>query len=389
MKCRSFRSVLTDAYRAGCEVGEGLSAALPEVVVLFASTNYLDDVASLLQGVEDGLGAPGAIVFGCSGDGVYESGAVGHFGVSALSLDSGGAVRWTVSTAPGVRADSFAAGRECARRAVDVLGPPDFAFALADGAVADGAVADGSRLVDGLSSVLQRPYFGGLAADDRKFARTFVLANGKAHQDTVALLAGRGAIRAWMSSASGWTLTGAPGTVDACRGNVIERIGGTTAGEFIRRQLGKTPDEVDLGVVPLATFPPGDRTHPALRTPLSFDSETGAVTVFGSIAQGSVVQACTATRGDVIAGVDLALGGLRPAELEPAGVLVVSCAGRKWLMGDQGRDEVARLQTWLGRDLPLAGFPSYGEIGPFRLADGSCGPSRFHNVTLVLCVLGK
>ena len=385
MKCQSVSSTNTDAYRAGSEVGEGLGALCPEVILLFVSPNYRPEFSDLLEGLRDGLGMAVPIVFGCTGDGIYETRTVAHHGVSALALNSGGCVKWTVATARGVAADSFAATQTCARRALATLdGKADFAFV-----VADGIKADGSRVVDGLRSVLDIPFLGGLAADDRKFAGTFVLAGDEVMEDAVAILLASGNLRVWMNAASGWTPIGKAGTVEACHGNVIERISGLTANEFMREQLGKSPGEVDIGLVPLATSSPGAEDHLALRAPLSFDSQTGAVTVVGSIERGASVRVCTATRAEVIAGVDQALQDAPRQGFKAVAALIVSCAGRKWVMGNHGHEEVERVFAALGRRLPMAGFPSFGEIAPFRKADGSYTPTCFHNVTFTLCLIGE
>lgn len=385
MQCQSASSTNTDAYRAGSEVGEGLTSIRPEVILLFVSPNYKPGFADVLSGLRDGLGTALPIVIGGSGDGIYETRNVAHHGISALALNSGGQVKWAVATARGVAADSFTATQECAHRALAALGgQADFAFVMADG-----IKADGSRVVDGLRSVLDIPFLGGLAADDRKFTGTFVLVGEEMLEDAVAVLLASGKLRVWMNAASGWTPIGKAGTIEACRGNVIERISGLTATEFMREQLGKNPSEVDIGLVPLATSSQGAADHLALRAPLSFDAKAGTVTVVGSIDKGASVRVCTATRAEVIAGVDQALQNAPREGFKAAAALIVSCAGRKWVMGNHGHEEVERVFAALGRRLPMAGFPSFGEIAPFRTADGSYTPTCFHNVTFTLCLIGE
>ena len=385
MQCESASSTNTDAYRAGSEVGEGLAAAHPEVILLFVSPNYKIDFADVLAGLRDGLGSALPLVFGCTGDGIYETRNVAHHGISALGLNSGGRVQGAVATARGVAADSFGAAQDCARRALEKLGgKADFAFVMADG-----IKADGSLVVDGLRSVLPVPFLGGLAADDRKFTGTFVLVGEEILEDAVAVLLAHGDLRIWMNAASGWTPIGKAGTIEACQGNVIERISGLTANEFMRQQLGKSPSEVDIGLVPLATSSQGDADHLALRAPLSFDAKAGTVTVVGSIERGASVRVCTATRAEVIAGVDQALQDAPRQGFKAAAALIVSCAGRKWVTGNHGHEEVERVFAALGRRLPLAGFPSFGEIAPFRRADGTYTSTRFHNVTFTLCLIGE
>ena len=385
MECLSFCSLTTDAYRAGSEIGEGLRALRPEVIILFTSPNYQADIQGLWDGLLDNLGNVTPVILGCSCDGIYETRGVASHGVSAFAMNSNGTARWTVATATGVDTDSFTAAQACARQALEALdGKADFALTMTDG-----VKSVGSRIVDGLRSVLPCPFIGGLASDSRKFASTFVLVDGKALENTVAVLLGRGDIRLWMDATSGWTPMGEQGFIEACHDNIIERISGRTAFDFIRIQLGKAPGEVDLGVMTLAADTLHNSERTALLAPLHFDADSGAVTMHGTVERGAPVYVCTATGERAIAGVTAMLDKHRPEWFTPAGALIVSCAGRKWAMGDLGRKELDCVLGPLGRDLPVAGFPSLGEFAPWREADGSYTTTHFHNVTCVICLIGK
>ncbi|HBF35675.1 TPA: hypothetical protein DDW35_14040, partial [Candidatus Sumerlaeota bacterium] len=277
------------------------------------------------------------------------------------------------------------AAQRCAQHALDAVGGhADFAFVLADG-----LQADGTLIASGVSSVLPTPFFGGLAGDDRKFSHSCVFWNGNVYENTVGMLIGCGKIDWAVNAASGWTPLGASGRLEDCEGNLVRKIDGKTAQEFMHEQLGKAPGEVDLGIVPLATYDQPDNPNFFLRAPSRFDEETGAVALFGSIANGHQVRVCTATRDDVVQGVEHALAALRDTGLEPVAAIVVSCAGRKWVLEDRCHEEVDRVFTALGKKIPLIGFPSFGEIGPFRQADGSYSPVYFHNVTYIICLIGK
>lgn len=382
-------SVKTDAYQAGDELGTQLRVIAPEAVILFASINYAADFAALFEGLGDALEpANRPVVFGCTGDGVYATDRVSHHGVSALAIQSGGTVRWTTTVVTGASADSLAAGRVCAERARAAAGPDaQLGFLLADG-----IGTDGSRIAAGASAALPFPFLGGLAGDDRQFARSYIFADGRVWQDAVALLVAAGPLSFRLNAASGWQPTGASGHVEEVQGRTLLRISGRSPSAFVREQLGKTPGEVDLGLVPLATYPTDAPDHFYLRTPSHIDPATGAMTTFGSIEPGSLVRVCTATRADVLRGAEQALSGAQAGAqtdaFVPAAALIVSCAGRKWLLEDHVVDEVERVFASTGSRLPLAGFPSFGEMGPFRLADGRYTPTFFHNVTFVACLLG-
>jgi hypothetical protein len=156
----------------------------------------------------------------------------------------------------------------------------------------------------------------------------------------------------------------------------------------MKGQLGKPIGVSDLGTIPLATYPSEGSDSFSLRSLSKLDPDAGTVHLFGSVVQGTSVRVCTATIEDMIDGVSSALDGLHLQKAEGMAAVVISCAGRKWLMEDQGKAEVERVLATLGRKIPLVGFPSFGEIGPFRKPDGTYTDTFFHNVTVVICVIG-
>ena len=384
MRFKSVSTIHSDPYRAGAEIGEALREIVPEVILLFASISYEQDFTDLFEGIRGSLGSTEPLIFGGTGDGIYETSRVANYGVCALGIHSGGKVRWSVAFEKGVSTDSYSAARSCALKALSQNdGKAVCAFVLADG-----TKADGSRIVAGINSVLRIPYFGGLTGDDRKFTRSRILLNGQELDDVVAILVASGEFSHSINAASGWSPIGAPGIIEECEGSSIRRISGVSAHTFMKEQLGKPLGETDLGIIPLATYPAVGTECFSLRTPSCIDPDTGAIDLFGSIDQGTTVRICTTTREDVLEGVSDALEGLKLEKAEGIAAVVISCAGRKWFLEDQGKGEVERVFATLGRKIPLVGFPSFGEIGPFRGPDGVYSDTYFHNVTFVICVIG-
>jgi hypothetical protein len=385
MRCKSTSSINTDGYRAGSEIGEALREIEPEVVLVFSSITYDGQFCDIFEGLRDSLDSAAVRVFGGTSDGIYETARVAHHGICALGLNSGGALQWTTHLERGVKGNSFEAARKCAAHIADQLGGVvNFAFAFADG-----VMADGSKIVAGLSAVLATPFVGGLAGDDRKFLKSRIFLNGEVYEDAVGVLAARGPISFVVNSASGWCPVGETGIVEEAHGRTVERISGRTPQTFLREQIGKVPGETDLGIIPLATYHGEGDGHYFLRTPSSFDEETGAATMFGSVETGAIVRVCTATRDDVLHAVEDAMQKTKREGFVPCGALIVSCAGRKWLLEEGSPAEVEKVLAAVGRRIPLVGLPSFGEIGPFLDAEGTYTPTFFHNVTFVVCLFGE
>lgn len=384
MRCQSVSTVNTDAYRAGSEIGISLRGISPEAVILFASISYEPEFPDLFAGLYDGLGSSDTLVFGGTGDGIYETSLTANYGACALGINSGGKCRWSVSVEKGVAKDSFAAAHSCALKALGEAGEEvRLAFLLADG-----VKADGSKIVAGAGSVLKVPFFGGLTGDDRRFIKSRMLVNGEVMEDAVAILTVSGDLRFSLNADSGWTPVGTFGKVEDCEGSRINRISGMSAQSFMKEQLGKPLGETELGVIPLAIYQPDGSRHFSLRSSSHVDSASGAITTFGSIEKNASVRVCTATRKEVLSGVRKAMAGAYDESFSPEAAIVISCAGRKWVLEDRGDEEVAEVFTALGKKVPLAGIPSFGEISPFRTTDGIYTGTFFHNVTFVICLIG-
>jgi hypothetical protein len=385
MRYLSVKSTLTDPYRAGLEIGATLAHISPEVIILFASMSYDPDFSDFFEALHDAIGTESVIIFGGTGDGIYESSGAENYGVSALGISSDGLVEWSIAFEQGVQADSFAAARECARKAVAFC-PASPAFRMV---LADGAKADGQAIASGIAAEIPGSFFGGLTGDDRKFTSSKVFLNGREYEDVVAILTGYGDIDYAVNAASGWTPVGNAGVVEENQGCEIRTISGESAQAFMARQLGKPLGESDIGVVPLAAYQTGSSEHFYLRTPSQLHPESGSVFTFGSVENGTVVRVCTATKEDVLKGVEDAMQGLTAESLGfiPSAAIIVSCAGRKWLMADRGEKELAVLIHKIGKAVPLIGFPSFGEISPFRNGDGTYTTVSFHNVTFVVCLM--
>jgi hypothetical protein len=385
MRYISAKSILTDPYRAGLEIGSALSRITPEVVLLFASMSYDPDFSDFFEALYDGLGTESVIVFGGTGDGIYETSGAENYGVSALGISSDGKVSWSTAIELGVHADSFAVARACARKALaSSAAPSGFLMVLADG-----TKADGHAIVGGITAEFPGPFFGGLTGDDRKFTSSKVFLNGREYEDAVAILTGCGDVDFALNAASGWTPLGENGIVEDNQGCEIRTISGQTAQDFMAGQLGKPLEDSDIGIMPLAAYQTGSTEHFFLRAPSQLHSDSGSVSTFGSVEQGTVVRVCSASREDVISGVAGAMQNLTSESLGfvPSAAIIISCAGRKWLLADRGEKELAAFLKHLGHSVPLIGFPSFGEISPFRRGDGTYTTVSFHNVTFVICLL--
>jgi hypothetical protein len=382
VKSKSISSINIDPYEAGTEIGDALSDIQPEAILLFASIHYAD-FSDLFEGIYDSLGTRDLVVLGGTGDGIYETTRVENVGVCALGFNAGGKIKWSLAIESDLSKDSFGAGQRCAQAIFDQGGDDlKLSFIIA------GMAGDGEHLTAGIRSVMATPCIGGLTGDDRQYQQGIVLANGSVYENAVAILGLSGPLAFEMNLASGWRPIGQTGLIEEAHGIEITRINGMTTTEFVTQQFGKPPTEADMGVLTMAVYQNPNSDKFAIRSPYKVDLETGAITYFASIEEGTPVRVCYATREDVINGVHEAMDGLPALDFEPAAALVISCAGRKWILGNRTREEVDRILPSLPASLPLIGLPTFGEIAPHREDDGTYSGTYFHNVTYVITLLG-
>jgi len=384
MKSCSASSQTVNAFRAGIEIGEKLFPINPEIVFLFISVHYIEKYKDFYDGLIEGLGQNVPLIAGSVGDGIIERQCYSNQGVAALALNSCGEVQWNASIESNVRQDSFKAARTCAESVVRSGDTPACAFVFADG-----ISSDGTCITNGLNAVLKCPIAGGLSCDDRKFSRTPILYGDTIVDNAILVVAASGNIICSINAASGWVPLGEKAVIEKCDGKKLYRIGGITPYEFFRKQLGKSLGEVDLGSIPLAVFQTEDTSQYTLRTPVKFDPETGEIVYFGSISPGKDAQVCTASKDQILGGVSTSVNGAAASITDPAACFVISCAARKWLLDDSFAMELKLLQDKIGTDTPIAGFPGFGEIAPFKNADGTHTETFFHNTTFVTCLLSR
>lgn len=380
MLARSAATRCLDPYRAGLELAEGVRAIEPEIIFLFSSIHY-EGNPELPAGLFDALGhAP--VVIGATGDGFYETDATAEIGASALGLNSAGKVRWHLAAADGAAQDIAGACERCAAALHAAAGAQPLSLCL----VFADLHADAAALADSLARTIEAPTVGGLAGDDYRLQRGFVYANREVLRDGLAMLAVTGDLRFAIHLAGDFTPVGLPGVVTEAVGTRLLRIDDKPAAEFITRQHGKPLSAADLGI---SAFLLAQREAPGLsqaRTIRQVNPADGSVTLFGAVQPEQRIRFCRVSPETI--GRDVRkIGAVLCQEKEcPAALLVISCAGRKRILGDEHiEDEVAVARLSCEHKLPLAGFPSFGEIAP-ACAAASDARAHFHNMTYILLV---
>jgi hypothetical protein len=353
----------------------------PQLVLIFGAPEQLRR-----QDVLDTIARawPEADLFGCSTAGDIAGTQVSDESVVVT------AVRFEHTTVRGAciridgPKDSFAAGESLART---LLGEGlVHVFVLSDG-----LHVNGSALVQGIASQLppEVTVTGGLSGDGPRFEETLVLWNGAPASNTIAAVGFYGSrLRIGYASLGGWDPFGPERLITRSEGNVLYELDGRSALDLYKTYLG--PHASDLPASGLL-FPLSIRTEigekPVVRTILSIDENDQSMTFAGDLPTGSYARFMKANFDRLIDG---AVGAARTSHAAvgaspPDLALLVSCVGRKLVLGQRVEEEVEGVREVLGESAVLAGFYSYGEISPFT-PTARC---ELHNQTMTITTLAE
>ncbi|MGE5452105.1 MAG: FIST signal transduction protein [Acidobacteriota bacterium] len=359
-----------------------LMAIAPQLALVFGDVALLSQPACLAT-LREAL--PGVTLMGCS-----TAGEIGQSGVSdgalvitALHFDDPCFTQVTTDLED--MADSAAAGERLARallrdglHSVLVLG--------------QGVAINGSALVEGLRQVLPPTVAvsGGLAGDGGAFKQTWtVSAQAVSTRQLVALGFSRPRLQMRHGSFHGWQPFGVARRVTRCEGNVLFELDGKPALDIYKRYLGHyAKDLPGSGLLfPFEMLGADHRELGLIRTILGIDEAQGSLILAGDIQADGYLRLMHATTHSLIDGAQIAAERVRDAGLPPGDsvALLVSCVGRKLVMGAHVDEEIEAVADVFGRDAVVAGFYSYGEISPM-VRGLDC---KLHNQTMTITYISE
>jgi hypothetical protein len=352
-----------------------------DLVLIFGGTDVLRDGALCS---ETAAVYPRALPFGCS--------TAGDIFGTQVSDDSlvATAVRFESTRVAGVSTriegpqDSFAAGG----RLAGALDPEGLVHVLV---LSDGLHVNGSDLVRGLAARLPADVTitGGLSGDGPRFHETLVIRDGRPEPLAIAAVGFYGdRLRIGYASLGGWDPFGPERLITRSAGNVLYELDGRSALELYKTYLGPHARELPSSglLFPLSLRSERGET-PVVRTILSVDEEEQSMTFAGDLPTGSYARLMKANFDRLIDGAVGAAITCHEAvgALAPDLALLVSCVGRKLVLGQRIEEEVEGVRDVLGESTVLAGFYSYGEISPFT-PTARC---ELHNQTMTITTLAE
>jgi len=254
--------------------------------------------------------------------------------------------------------------------------------------LSEGSYVNGTELINELIKQTNGtiPIFGGLAGDEYSFEKTIVGINANASAGKIVAIGFYGNhIHFGYGSEGGWGDFGPVREVTESNKNVLYKIGDRFALDLYKEYLGKYAEELPGSSLyfPLSMKENQD-SESVVRTILSIDEEKKSMTFAGNIPVGSYVRLMKGNVDKLIdASSNAALKTVKEDDQKAQLALLVSCVGRRIVLGERVSEELEVVKEIFGKDTILCGFYSYGEISP-TLKNVAC---ELHNQTMTIATI--
>ena len=359
---------ILSANRANIEI-------TPQLVLCFAAKSILEN-----EPIYETLKAefPAAQIAFCSTAGEIANNAVSDNSLKVVALE----FEKTGLQSAAINIRDYASSYEAGLALVKKLPIEDLSYMLV---LSDGHVVNGSELVKGLNESAPENVLvtGGLAGDSDNFNSTLVGLNQAPSKGEIIAIGLYGKnIKVSHGTRGGWDSFGIEKVVTKAIGNKLFDLDDRNALDLYKKYLGPEANRLPASALlyPLSVLMPGN-TEPIVRTILSINDEENSLIFAGDIPENSRIRFMKANLDKIItAAGDAAQDSLLDEHHKPDFSLLVSCVGRKLILGPRTDEEIEAVQEVFGNETTLAGFYSYGEISPFVKK----GDSQLHNQTMTI-----
>ncbi|MFE8071785.1 FIST C-terminal domain-containing protein [Marinobacteraceae bacterium S3BR75-40.1] len=348
----------------------------PDVDWIFctASPEVVEQLPMLLSVLKEAF--PSATLIGCTTAGEISDVNVFEGSLCATAVCFEKTALSFATAAIGQPEDSVEAGRRIAEK----LAAPDLNHVLV---ISEGLNVNGTALAQGIMQGLPDNVrvTGGLAGDGSRFGHTQVWLNqpNPGNQVVAVGFYGQDLAVGW-GSQGGWDTFGPDREITASQGNILYQLDGRSALKLYKDYLGDYARDLPASglLFPLAVTLKDGTT--VVRTVLGVDEDAESMTFAGDLPQGASARFMKANFDRLIEGAEEAATETRPGCPAPELALLISCVGRKMVLGQRIEEEVEVTRDALGEQAVLAGFYSYGEISPRQDQEGCA----LHNQTMTI-----
>lgn len=257
-----------------------------------------------------------------------------------------------------------------------------------------GVNINGSGLVSGMQSALAQhvSIFGGLAADAGAFKQTWTIGSeGSTDNHIVAVGLYGSNIHLSYGSFAGWQPFGPARKVTKSVQNILYELDGELALDIYKRYLRDYAKDLPASglLFPFEMLNKNQEKSGIFRTILDVNEDDGSLILAGDIAPNSYLKLMHSSTEKLIAGAETAAAHVTASLAKnmtgESLAILVSCVGRKLVMGDRISEEVEVVAEMLGKDVSVTGFYSNGEIAGNQFL----GDYQLHNQTMTISYISE
>lgn len=258
---------------------------------------------------------------------------------------------------------------------------------------ADGIQSNISGVVSGLTN-----YFGsddtliagGGACDDWNFKKVYQFYNDRVVSNAASLIIFTEPLKASVAVRHGRSplpLT-SKHIVTRSVGNTVYEIDNKTAFDFYRETLGEHATYEAYSLLIYLKDPEKFPDSYLVRAPFNINKEEGSITFPGDVPENSIVgiSQLSSQEKTLMAAKECAEQAYKtfPGKKVEA-AFIFSCALRKEILGTQTHKELDLIKKELPPNVPLFGYYTFGEVGPYNVGD----PTNYYNETIVIALIGQ
>ncbi|MCL5773445.1 MAG: FIST C-terminal domain-containing protein [Firmicutes bacterium] len=382
------KSTNENSYDAGVEAARKalgmMGKSNPELSIVFFSARY--DMQEATRGVSETMGR--CQVLGCSTAGELTPEGLSKESLAVLAFRSD-TIKFKSGISHGLCQNSWEAGAKLGKIFEEQF---DDSYNLTAMLLPDGLSGNGAEIVRGLYSVMgpNVQMVGGSAGDDLKLKGTYQFYGAEVFQDSMPGVLFLSESPFGVSVRHGLSPVSMPMLITKAEGNILQEIDGEPAVNAYLKYFNLSLDA--KGIEALGQLPESHQ-HPLGMPELGDEylmrhfintTPDGSIICTGEMHQDSIVRIMTGTpeslmnaAKEAVAQAKISVGD-RKIKL----ALVFDCVSRLWILQDRAAEEIEAIRSVLGKDVPLFGFLTYGEIGKFQW-----GQPQFHNITVVVCLI--
>jgi hypothetical protein len=255
-----------------------------------------------------------------------------------------------------------------------------------------GVDVNGSALIEGLLSTAKTkfPITGGLAGDNARFVKSYTLHNLTILSNQVVGVSLSGNQLVFKHGIyGGWQSFGITRKVSKSQDNILFELDGEKALTVYKKFLGEEAKNLPASglLFPFAVLNPDQSESGIIRTILGISESDGSLILAGDVEEGGLLKFMHANTDKLVLGAEQAANC---AEVhlnfrEPGATFIVSCIGRKLVMGNRVDEEIEAVAEILPSKAVNFGFYSYGEISPLA-GTLDC---KLHNQTMTITYINE